>query len=199
MIGPRRHHSRCVLARQLRIPGVQIRIIQVTLEHALLEAIRHRHMRYTSVEGIHTSMAAQPIAALHILGRPGKQQLTEAKAGDKDIGLADLTGFYLDPLERVAGIIHFHALARNKLACRHRGLPVLRELAVELLPEVRVGRQVLGFFFPQELQRMTQSQIVNDRWPVQLQHPQRVGRRFWYGRRHTQAVTYFAHRMARAA
>ena len=122
-------------------------------------------------------MTAQPVAALHVLGRPGKQQLAEAQAGDKDPGFADLAGLELDPLDRIAGVIDFDALAGRELARRDRRLPVLRELAVKLLPEVRVRGQVLGLLLPQELQRMPQPQIVDDRRPVQLRHPQRIGPR----------------------
>jgi hypothetical protein len=101
----------------------------------------------------------------------------EAQTRDKDVGFADLTGLEFDPIERVAGVVDFHALAGLELARRHRCLAVLRELAVKLLPEVRVSRQVLSFLLPQELQRMPESQIVDDLRPVDLQHPQRIGQR----------------------
>jgi hypothetical protein len=64
---------------ELRVAGVQIRIVQVTLEHALLQAVRHGHVRDAAVEGEHAPMTAEPVAALHVLGRPGEQQLAEAE------------------------------------------------------------------------------------------------------------------------
>src|SRR5262249_32965140 len=81
------------------------------------------------------------------------------------------------PLERVTGVVNFYTLAGSKIARRDRGLSILRELAIELFPEVTVGRQVLSLFLPDELQRMPESQLVNNGRPVQLQHPQRVQRR----------------------
>jgi hypothetical protein len=133
MIRARRYHCGRVIGGQLRVAGVQVRIVQMTLEHALLQAVRHRHMRYATVVGVHAPMAAKPVAALHVLGGPGEQQLTEAKAGDKDPCLSDLAGSDVDPLDRIAGVIHFHALAGFELARRNGGFAVLRELAIELL------------------------------------------------------------------
>ena len=37
---------------------------------------------------------------------------------------------------------------------------------------------MLGPLLPQELQRMAEPQIVDDRRPIELQHPQRIGQRF---------------------
>ncbi len=137
--------------------------------------IEHGHVRHTAVVGEHAPVRGQPVAALHVLGRPCVQQLAEAQTGDKDPGATDLPRLELHPLDRVACVIDLHALAGRKLSRRDAGLSVLWELAVKLLPEVRVRRQVLGTLLPQELQRMAQPQIVNDRRPVQLPHPQRIG------------------------
>jgi hypothetical protein len=52
---------------------------------------------------------------------------------------------------------------------------VLREFPINLFPEVRVCGEGLRFLFPQKLQRMTQTQIVDDLLPVDLRHPYRVG------------------------
>src|ERR1700675_4546184 len=56
-------------------------------------------------------------------------------------------------------------------------LPVLRELAVELLPKIGVRRQVLGPLLPQELQWVAEPKIVDQRRPADLQHSQRIGQR----------------------
>ncbi len=86
----------------------------------------------------------------------------------------------------------FPFFAGREVPRRDARHPVLRELAVELLPEVRVRGQVLGLFLPQKLQRMPQPQIVDDRRPVQLQHPQRIGQRFRRIRRDPQSVAHFS-------
>jgi hypothetical protein len=143
-----------VIRGELRITGVQIRIVQVALEHTLLQAVRHRHVRYATVIGEHAPVTRQPVAALHVLGRPGVEQLAEAEPGDEHPGFADLARVDIDPLDRIPGIIHLDAFTRLELACRDGGFSVLRELAVELLPEVAVSREVLGTLLPQELQRM---------------------------------------------
>ena len=54
--------------------------------------------------------------ALHVLGRPGEQQLTEAETGYEHPGLADLPALDLDPLDRIAGVVDLHAFARCELA-----------------------------------------------------------------------------------
>lgn len=146
----------------------------MAFQHTLLQAVRHRDVGDTTIEAVHASMGSEQIAALHVLGGPCKQQVTEAESRDKHVRLANLSGLQLHPLETVAGVIHFDSLTGRKLPRRDLGLSVFRELPVELLPEIAVRGQLLGFPFPDKLQRMTQTQIMNDRWPVQLQHPQRV-------------------------
>src|SRR5258706_243386 len=78
-------------------------------------------------------------------------------------------------------------------------LAVLRELAVNLLPKIRVGRQVLGPLLPQELQRVAEPEIVDERRPIDLKHPQRIGQRLGRIRRHPQAVSDLAYGVARTA
>jgi hypothetical protein len=68
------------------------------------------------------SMCTEPVVALHVLGDPGEQQMTEAEAGDKDI----CRGFGTpsdQSLDRVAGAVRVHALLRFELA--HRGSHLL--------------------------------------------------------------------------
>jgi hypothetical protein len=197
--GPRRHHAGGELRGKIRITGVQVRIVKMALEHPLLQAIGYRDVGHAAVVGVHAPVARQPVAALHVLGRPGEQQLAEAEPGDKDPGLADLAGLELDPLERIAGVVDLDALPGLELARRDRGGPVLRELAVELLPEVGVRDQVLGLLLPQELERMAQAEIVDDRRPVELPHPQRIGRDLRGRGRGPLAVPHFPHCAARAA
>src|SRR4029077_16953015 len=57
-------HRRGVIGGELRIPGVQIRIVPMALEHALLQAIRHSHVRHAAVVGEHAPVTGQPVAAL---------------------------------------------------------------------------------------------------------------------------------------
>ena len=104
----------------------------------------------------------------------------------------------LDPLDRIAGVVDFDALAGLELARRDGGFPVLRELAVELLPEVRVRGEVLRLLLPQELQRMPEAQIVDDRRPIQLRHPQRIRASPRRIRRDALPVAHLAHRAPRA-
>lgn len=120
----------------------------MALEHALFQAVRHRHVRHAAVEREHATMRTEPVAALHVLGGPGEQQLAEAESGDKDICLVDLARLQFDPLDRIASVIHFHTLARFELARRDGRFPVLRELAIKLSPKIGVRRELLGFLFP---------------------------------------------------
>src|SRR5215475_5650074 len=167
--GPARR--RCVLAGQLRIARIQIWIVQMTFQHALLEAVGHGHVRDATIKGEHAPMRTEPVATLHVLGRPGKEQLAEAKSRDEHISFADLSRLEIHPLDRVASVIDLYAFARLELTRRDSRFPVLRELAVKLLPEIGVSRQMLGFLLPDKLQRMPQPEIVDDRWPLKLQHP----------------------------
>jgi hypothetical protein len=83
----------------------------MTLEHALLQTIRYGHVRDAAVEGEHAPMGTEPVAALHILCRPGKEQLTETKTCNKDVGFADLARLEFDPVDGVTGVVDFYALA----------------------------------------------------------------------------------------
>ena len=123
----------------------------MALEHALFQAVRHRHMWYAAVVNKHASMRAEPVAALHVLGGPSEQQLTEAEAGDEDIRLVDLARLQIHPLDRIAGVIHFHAFAGLELARRDSRLPVLRELAIKLFLLYFYGEEALstGIFYLQ--------------------------------------------------
>ena len=105
----------------------------MALEHALLQAVGHEHVCDAGVEGEHASVTAEPVAALHVLGRPRIQQLTEAEHGDEHPRAMDFAGLEVKPLDRIAGVIDFHSFAGGELASRDARLPVLRELAVELL------------------------------------------------------------------
>src|SRR5712671_94178 len=98
-------------------------------------------MRDTGVEGEHAPMTAEPVAALHVLGRARVQQLTEAEHGDEHPRVMDLAGLEVKPLDRITRVIDFHPFPGSELACGDARLPVLRKLAVELLPKIRVGRQ----------------------------------------------------------
>src|SRR5580658_2540400 len=146
----------------------------MALEHALLQAVGHRHVRHAAVEGAHALMAVEPVAALHVIGRPGKEQLAEAKTGDEHPGFAHLTGAQIHPLDRIAGVVDLDALARCEVPGRHRRLPQLRVLAVELLPEVRVAGEALGALLPDELQRMSEPDLMQNLRPVDLGSPQRA-------------------------
>src|SRR5580692_8332125 len=105
---------------------------KMTFENALLQTVGYGHVWDAAVVAEHAPMGSKPIATFHILGCPSEQQVAEAEARDKHIGLADLAGLQLQPLERVAGVIDFHTLAGLKLARRDGSLSVLRELAIEL-------------------------------------------------------------------
>src|SRR5450432_2484564 len=72
---------------------------------------------------------------------PSIQQLAEAEHGDEHPGVVDLAGLEVKPLDRIAGIVHFHTFAGGELAGGDARLAVLREPAVELLPKIGVGRQ----------------------------------------------------------
>jgi hypothetical protein len=47
------------LAGQLRVTRIQIGIVQMTLEHALLEAVGHGHVRDAAIEGEHAPMRTE--------------------------------------------------------------------------------------------------------------------------------------------
>jgi hypothetical protein len=199
MAGTCGHNRGVVVLAQLGVGRIQVGIVELTLEHALLETVRHRHRRHAAVGLVHPPVRGLPVLALHVLGGPGKQQLAETEAGDKHVGLVDLAGGQVDPLQRIASVVDLHALAGLELARGHRRLPVLRELAVKLLPEIGVRRQALRLFLPDQLQRVSQTQVVNHLRPVQLRHPQRIGRCRSLCRRGRFAIPYRAHRRARTA
>src|SRR5579864_1896419 len=108
----------------------------MTLEYALLQTVRHGDVRNATVEGEHAPMGAEPVPTFHVLGRPGKQQLAEAQARHKHARLVDLTGLQIHPLDWISGVINFNTFSWIEIACSDRGFPVLRKLAVKLLPEV---------------------------------------------------------------
>jgi hypothetical protein len=86
--------------------------------------------------------------------------------GDEHPGLVDLAGLQVKPLDRITRVIDLHAFAGGELTSGDARLAILRELAVELFPEVRVGRQVLGPLLPQELQRVTELHWPAESMPV---------------------------------
>jgi hypothetical protein len=127
-------YGRVVMRGKLRVPTVEIWIVEVALEDALLEAVRDSDVCDTTVELKHSAMTAQPISAARFLDCPGEQQLAEAQTCNKHVCLVSLAGGHLDPLERVAGVIDLDTLAGFEIARGDRGLPVLREPAVPSLP-----------------------------------------------------------------
>jgi hypothetical protein len=58
--------------------------------------------------------------------------------GDEHPGLVDLAGLQVKPLDRITRVIDLHAFAGGELTSGDARLAILRELAVELFPEVRV-------------------------------------------------------------
>src|ERR1700740_2510626 len=95
------------------------------------------------------------------------------------------------PIRRI--MRSFALFPRLELARRDSRFPVLRELAVKLLPEIGVSRQVLSFLLPDKLQRMPQPELVDDRWPIKLQHPERGGRLLGRVRRTAKPVAHLPH------
>src|SRR5277367_5679593 len=89
----------------------------------------------------------------------------------------DLSGLDLIPFDRIAGIINFDPLCGLELAGRDGRLAVLRELAVELLPEVWVRDERFGSLLPDKFHRVSQTELVDDQRPFKLRHPQRIGAR----------------------
>ena len=73
-----------------------------------------------------------------------------------------------------------------------RRLAVLRELAIELLPEVRVGDERLRSLLPDKLHREAEPELVDDHRPLELRHPQRIRARRRLVRQ-TLAVADLAH------
>src|SRR6185437_2810193 len=124
----------------------------MALEYALLQTVRYRYMGHATVKTKHPSVRGEPVAALHVFGRPRKQQLAEAQTRDKHVGLVDLAGLQVDPFEWITGVINFHPFCGIKLSSRDRGMSILREFTIELLPKVGIGRQMLGLFLPDEFQ-----------------------------------------------
>lgn len=190
-----RNDCRGKVRGHVRVVFVQIRIVQVTLDDSLPQTIGHRDVSHAVVIGVHASMAGDPVATLHVLRRPGKQQLTEAQAGHEHVGFVDLAALDLVPLDGIAGVVHFDALTGLERPSGDARLAVLRKLAIELFPEIRVRRQRLRFFFPNEFQRMTEPQIVDDHRPLKLRHPQRI-RAHRDRVSHAHAVADLAHQAA---
>src|ERR1700677_566059 len=86
----------------------------------------------------------------------------------------DLAGLDLIPLDRIAGVIDFDPFCRLELARRDGRLAVLRELAVKLLPEVRIGDERFRALLPDKFHRVAEAELVDDHWPLELRHPQRI-------------------------
>lgn len=193
------YHCRGKMRRHLRVAGVDIRVVDVTLEHALLQTVRHRHRRHPTVVLVHPPVTGEPVRALHVRCCPGKGELTEAQPRDKHPGRMDLTGFDINPLDRVSRPVNFHPFSRGEIPRRHTRLTVLRELAVELLPEVRVGRQRLGLLLPDQLHRVSHPEVLDHLRPLQLQHPRRVGPLGQVRRRALEPIADLPHGGTRAA
>lgn len=153
---PRRNDGRGKMRGHVRVVFVQIGIVQVTFDDPLSQTIGHRDVGHAVVMSKHASMAGDPVATLHVLGRPGKQQLTEAQAGHEHVGFVDLAGLDVVPFDRIACVIDLDPLGGLERPRGDAGFTTLRELSIKLFPEVRVRRQRLRFFFPNELQRMTE-------------------------------------------
>ena len=116
----------------VRVVFVQIGIIQVTLDDPLPQTIGHRDVGHAVVISKHASMAGDPVATLHVLRRPGKQQLAEAQAGHEHVSFVDLAGLDVVPLDRIAGVVDLDALAGLERPRGDAGFTALRELAIEL-------------------------------------------------------------------
>ena len=74
----------------------------------------------------------------------------------------DLSGLDLVPLDRIAGVIDFHPFSGLELAGGDRRLAVLRELAVELFPEVRVRDERFRSLLPDKFHRVAEAELVDD-------------------------------------
>src|SRR5258708_5957455 len=146
----------------------------MAFDDAGLQAIGNGDVTDAPIIFKHPPVTAEPVAAFHILRRPGEEQLAKAKPRDEHIGLVDLTALDLVPLDRIAGIIYFDSFAGFELARRDTRLAVLRELAVELLPEVRIGDERFGSLLPDKFHRVPETEFVDDYRPFELRHPQRI-------------------------
>src|SRR6516162_7662625 len=56
---------------------------------------------------------------------------------------------------------------------------------------------MLGLLLPDELERVPQHELVDDRWPLKLQHPQRIRLPLGRSGRAAKAVAHLPHRTAR--
>ena len=110
----------------------------------------------------------------------------------------DLAGLDLVPLDRIAGIIDFNTFAGFELTRGDGRLAVLRELAIELFPKIRVRDQRLRALLPDILHREAQSKLMDDHRPLELRHPQRIRARRRLMRQ-TLPVADLAHQTPRAA
>ena len=131
-------------------------------------------MSYATIILKHPPVTAEPIAAFHILRRPGEEQLAEAKPGDEHVGLVDLPGLDLVPLDRIAGIVNFDPFRGLEFPGGDGRLAVLRELPIKLFPEIRVGDERLGALLLDKFHRVAEPELVDDQRPFELRHPQRI-------------------------
>ena len=109
-----RNDSRGEVRGQVRVVFVQIGIVQMAFDDASLQAIGNSHVRHAAVLLIHPPVTAEPVAAFHVLRRPGEEQLAKAKPRDEHVGFVDLAGLDLVPLDRIAGVIDFHPFRRAR-------------------------------------------------------------------------------------
>src|ERR1035438_1746804 len=131
-------------------------------------------MTHATVIFIHPAVTAEPVTAFHILRRPAEEAVAKAKPRDEHVGFVDLAGFDFVPLDRIAGVIDFHPFRGLELARCDGRLAVLRELAIKLLPEVRICDERFRALLPDELHGEAEPEFVDDYRPLELRHPQRI-------------------------
>ncbi len=103
---PCRNHGRAVMNGQIQVGGVQIRIVEVGLQHSGLGVIGDGDPAHPAKRGIHRLVGQEPAGLFLVDGRKGKQELAVAENPDKDLGLLGAVPF-VPPQDRIAGIIDF--------------------------------------------------------------------------------------------
>ena len=167
----RREHRHAVVAGQVLVGRVGVRLVAAGPAHRALQVVRHHQLGHAAEEARRRARAsAHPVGQALRPGRLGVGVVRRAQHGDEDLRLAHLAGGAVDDRHRVPGVVDEQLLAGAVLLAHHHveapgpGPVALAEPAV--LKPVRVDGLVL---LPQQRQRHALApQLPVHRRPVRL-------------------------------
>jgi hypothetical protein len=120
--GPGRVHEHAVVAGQLRVGAVQLRVVQVRGDHAGLEVVGHQPPRRPTEEAQRGHVRLDPRAQRHRQHRADKQVPRAAEDHHKRPHPPGLAGGRVGPRTQVA-VVQLGLLARRRVGLADRDLP----------------------------------------------------------------------------